>query len=189
MKKLLITCFEPFGGEAVNASLEAVNRLPEIIGDWTLTKCQVPVVFGKCALPVFEALENETYNAVLLIGQAAGRKAVTPEMFAHNLRFARIPDNAGQTPIDEPIAEGPLALAAAVDVRNIASAILSAGIPAEVSYSAGAYVCNDLYYQVLWHEKSRTLPVCFIHVPSTADGFTYEDLSKAIRTAVLSLPV
>ena len=190
MKKLLITCFEPFGGETVNASMEAVKRLPETVGSWILTKHQVPVVFSECAVPVIAALEKETYDAVLLIGQAAGRKAVTPEMFAHNLRYARIPDNAGQTPMDEPVSsDGPLALRSTTDVRKIAQAIQDAGIPAQVSYSAGAYVCNDLYYQILWHEKDKTLPVCFIHVPSSADGFTYEDLSEAVKAAILSLPI
>lgn len=188
MKKLLITCFEPFGGEAVNASMEAVKRLPDTVGSWTLNKCQVPVVFGSCAAPVMEELEKEAYDAVLLLGQAAGRKAVTPEMFAHNLRFARIPDNAGQTPVDEPISsDGPLALRSTINVRKAAQAIQNAGIPAQVSYSAGAYVCNDLYYQVLWHEKDKALPVCFIHVPSSADGFSYDNLSEAIRAAILSL--
>ena len=189
MKKMLISYFEPFGGESINASMEAVLRLPDTVGDWSLTKCRVPVVFGACAVPVLHAIEKETYDAVLLIGQASGRKAVTPEMFAHNLRFARIPDNAGQTPADEPIADGPTALCAAADVRKIAQAIQDTGIPAQVSYSAGAYVCNDLYYQILHYnqEKDARLAVCFIHVPSAADGFTYEELSAAVKAAILSL--
>ena len=189
MKKLLITYFEPFGGEAVNASMESVRLIPDTLGSWSLVRCRVPVVFGECAAPVLELLEKDCFDAVIMTGQAAGRKAVTPEFFAHNLRFARIPDNAGQTPLDEPVSDGPLALRTTADVRKMAGAIQDAGIPSQVSYSAGAYVCNDLYYQILCHnqKKSSPLPVCFIHVPSASDGFSYEKLSEALKAAILSL--
>lgn len=195
MKTLLITCFEPFGGDDVNASYEAVQGLPAEIGGWKLEKLQLPVVFGTCAAPVLNALERIRPAAVLLTGQAGGRKAVTPEMFAHNLRFARIPDNEGNSPMDEPIDDGPLALRSTMDVRMLSDAIKKAGLPAEVSYSAGAYVCNDLYYQILRYaekqadsaDPSRPLPVCFIHVPSVSDGLPVRSLSDALTAAVLAL--
>ncbi|MBQ6550663.1 MAG: pyroglutamyl-peptidase I [Lachnospiraceae bacterium] len=189
MKKLLITCFEPFGGDDTNASLEAVTRLPDTINDWKLTRLTVPVVFGECAVPVLTAIDSLRPDAVLLTGQAAGRKVVTPERYAHNLRFGRIPDNAGNAPMDVPVADGPDALVSTINVRRLAAAIRESGVPAEVSLSAGAYVCNDLYYQVLLaaNGKSRPLPVCFIHVPSLSDGYSFEELSIALQAAVLAL--
>ena len=196
MKKLLITCFEPFGGDDVNTSYESVMRLPDTIGNFHLKKLCLPVVFGACMDPVRETLLTGLPDDVILTGQAGGRKAVTPEMYAHNLRYGRIPDNAGQAPLDEPVADGPDALRSTADVRAIAKAIGDAGVPAEVSYSAGAYVCNDLYYQVLsyigavsGHEKSSPLPVCFIHVPSVSDGLSIEEMSSALAAAVLALDV
>ena len=127
---------------------------------------------------------------IILLFQAGGRAAITFERVAINCMSARIPDNAGQTPQDEAIADGSLALHSTADVRKLAQAIQDAGIPAQVSYSAGAYVCNDLYYQVLdyFQKADRPLPVCFIHVPSLSDGFTYAELSKALSAAILSLP-
>ena len=187
-KKLLITAFDPFGGETVNASQEAVSVLPDKIGDWELYKLTVPVVFGKAAQTVIDFTKKCPVDAVLCIGQAAGRAAVTPEMIAVNLRYARIPDNDGNCPKDEPVENGKEARFSTMPVRRMAEAIRAAGIPASVSYSAGVYVCNDLYYCLLSHFDGTDVKVGFIHVPVTpAQGTLSSGNSLETETAARAL--
>ena len=164
--KLLITGFDPFGGSDVNPAWLAVNALPERIGPWELHKLQVPTVFGEAAKTVVAASKGIHPDAVLCVGQAGGRGAVTPEMAALNLRFARIPDNAGQSPLDEPVVPGgPAAYFSTLPARSMAEAILAAGLPGALSYSAGVFVCNDLFYSLLHHFQGTPVRVGFIHVP------------------------
>ena len=144
MKKLLITGFDPFGGEEINPSWEAVSLLPDIIGEYALTKLRIPVVFGEGAETVIKIAKTLSPDVVLCIGQAGGRNAITPELVAINLRHANIPDNKGNQPLDETIVEGgKTAYFSTLPVRKMAAAIHENGIPSQVSYSAGAYVCND----------------------------------------------
>ena len=170
MKKLLITGFEPFGGESINPSWEAVSLLPGEIKDYALTKLRIPVVFGEAAAQVIAAAEALQPDAVLCIGQAGGRAAVTPELVGINLRHGKIPDNAGNQPKDEPIVKGgETAYFSTLPVRTMAEAILARGIPSQVSYSAGAYVCNDVLYSLLAHYKDTDTRVAFIHIPYSAE--------------------
>ena len=151
-KKLLITGFEPFGKDQVNPSWEAVSRLEDIIGDYELTKLRLPVVFGIAAEQVLAAAKVLAPDAILCIGQAGRRKAVTPERVAINLRDASMKDNAGNQPMDEPVVpEGPTAYFASVPVRKMVNAVKGNNIPCEFSYSAGTYVCNDLFYTLRHH--------------------------------------
>ena len=164
--KLFITGFDAFGGEKVNPAWEAVRLLPDKIREWQLYKRQIPTIFGKAGEALLQAAREIQPDVVLCVGMAGGRKAVTPEMVAINLRYARIPDNAGQRPQDEAIVpEGPAAYFATLPVRKIAQAICDAGVPGAVSYSAGAYVCNDVMYTVLHHFASTPVRAGFIHVP------------------------
>ena len=150
MKKLLISGFEPFGGETMNPSWEAVSRLPDQINEYTLTKLRIPVEFGKASQAVLDAAEEICPDVILCIGQAGGRAAICPELVAINLRYAKIPDNGGLQPKDEPIISGGVcAYFSTLPVRQMAEAINGANIAAQVSYSAGAYVCNDLFYTLL----------------------------------------
>ena len=166
MKKLLITGFDPFGGESINPAWEAVKRLPDEVGDYALTKLEIPTVFGTASQKVLEAAETVQPDVILCIGQAGGRKAITPEMVGINLRHARIADNAGNQPQDEPVAaDGPAAYFATVPVRKMTAAIEAAGIEAAVSYSAGAFVCNDTLYAVLHHFAGTAVQAGFVHVP------------------------
>lgn len=166
MKKLLVTGFDPFGGETINPAWEAVSRLPVLIGSYELTKLQVPTVFGKAADLAARKAEELSADAILCVGQAGGRDAVTPERVAINLRDARIADNVGQTPQDAPVVPGaPSAYFATAPVKQMAEAVRRADLPARVSYTAGTFVCNDLFYSMLHLFGTKAVPVAFVHVP------------------------
>ena len=187
--KLLITGFEPFGGENINASWEAVQTLPSQIGPWELIKICLPVEFGRAAEIVLAKLKEIGADAVICVGQAAGRNEITPELVGINLRHAGIPDNAGFQPQDAPIAQdGPAAYFSTLPVRQMAQAVSDRGIPARVSYSAGAYVCNDILYLLLHRLASSSVPAGFIHVPPTpAQGqpsMTTESCVQALIAAI-----
>lgn len=193
MKKLLITGFEPFGGEDINPSWQAVCALPNSIGGFEITKLVLPVVFGSAAQKAIAAAEEISPHAVLCIGQAGGRDAVTPELVGINLRYASTPDNSGKQPFDEPIVPGGAeARFSTLPVRKIADAINAVGVPAKVSYTAGAYVCNDVLYSLLTHFDGTDTAVGFIHVPyCTEQGkepcMELDAIVKAITAAIESI--
>ncbi|MGM9552724.1 MAG: pyroglutamyl-peptidase I [Faecousia sp.] len=165
-KRLLITGFDPFGGETVNPSWEAVRLLPEAVGAYRLMKLQIPTVFGQAVETVLTAARELRPDVILCIGQAGGRSAVTPEVVAINLREARIPDNAGNQPVNVPVVENaPAAYFSTVPVRTMVKAIQDAGLPAALSYSAGTFVCNDVLYTLLHCFDGTQTQVGFVHVP------------------------
>ena len=174
--KILMTCFLPFGGDNVNASACAVEgcRAPENVDLYKLT---VPVVFGEAADLVCGAIDELRPDVVICVGEAGGRKAVTPERIAINIRDARIADNKGNRPVDEKIAEdGPAGYFSTLPVKELTAAMKAAGFDAAVSDTAGTFVCNDLMYGVLhylassaWKDTSASgkKPLAgFIHVPA-----------------------
>ena len=166
MKQLLITGFDPFGGETVNPSWEAVSRLPEVIGDFQLTAVRIPTVFRIAAETVLAAAADAVPDVILCVGQAGGRNAITPERIAINLADARIPDNGGLQPLEQPIdPDGPDGIFATVPVSAMAAAIRQTGLPGQVSLSAGAFVCNDTLYRLLRHFEGTATRVGFLHVP------------------------
>lgn len=194
MKKLLVTGFEPFGGEKINPAWEAVRRLPDEIGAYRLTKLKVPTVFGRAGELAIGTAEEICADAVLCIGQAGGRAAVTPELVAINVRDARIPDNVGQQPLDEPIvAAAPNAYFSTLPVRCMAEAIRQAGLPGTLSYSAGAFVCNDLFYALLHHFAGTAVRAAFIHVPylpeqtKTQPSMPLSDMIRALTAAISAI--
>ena len=166
--KLLITGFEPFGGEKTNPAIEAVKRLPAAIAGATVVPLEIPTVFGTCAEVVRQAIITERPDVVLSVGQAGGRSALTPERIAINLDDGRIPDNAGFQPVDQPIQpNGPAAYFTQLPVKAMAQAIRQAGLPSHVSTTAGTYVCNHIMYQVQ-HLRATEFPQLqagFIHIP------------------------
>ena len=190
MKKLLITGFEPFGGEEINPSWEVVLRLPDQINEYTLSKLRLPVEFGSAAECVLRVFEDTQPDVILCIGQAGGRNAITPELVAINLRHAKIPDNAGYQPTDEPIIkDGNLAYFSTLPVRKMADAIQSSGIASQVSYSAGAYVCNDLLYTLLSRFDGTQTRVGFIHIPYSMEqgkepAMELSQMVQALRIAI-----
>lgn len=179
--KVLLSGFDPFGGDRVNAAQLAVEgcRAPEGI---ELYKLIVPTVFGLAAEKVAEEAQRLRPDAIICVGEAGGRKAVTPERVGINIMDARIPDNEGNQPIDEKIAaDGPDAYFSTLPVKAMVQRMRDAGYDAELSNSAGTFVCNSLMYGVLHYvntrypnEKGRPL-AGFIHVPAerpaeNADG-------------------
>ncbi len=167
-RTILVTGFQPFGGERMNPAWEAVKRLPDAIADATVVKAEIPVVFGKAPEAVEAAIKEAQPDIVLCIGQAGGRAKITPEFVAINYADARIPDNDGNQPIAERIEpEGPAAYFATLPVKAMVQAMNEAGIPAEVSYTAGTYVCNDVMYELLHMLACRYPGVRgdFLHVP------------------------
>ena len=172
--KILLTAFEPFGGEECNAALEAVTRMNAPTGV-TLMKLTVPTVFGACIDVVTRAIEVEQPDTIVLVGQASGRKAITPERAAINVMDARIPDNAGLQPKDEPIdPTGPAAYFSTLPLRRMIAAAEAVGVPAALSNTAGTFVCNDLFYGVLHYLTlqnggSPAVPAGFVHVPCTPE--------------------
>lgn len=166
--KLLITGFDPFGGEQTNPAIEAVKRLPAAIAGATVVPLEIPTVFGTCAEVVRQAIITEQPDVVLSVGQAGGRSALTPELIAINLDDGRIPDNAGFQPVDQPIQpNGPAAYFTQLPVKAMAQAIRQAGLPSHVSTTAGTYVCNHIMYQVQ-HLRATEFPQLqagFIHIP------------------------
>ena len=190
MKKLLITGFEPFGGETVNPSWEAVSRLPQEAGGYLLTKLRLPVTFGEAAEKVLQAAEALCPDVILCIGQAGGRNAITPELVGIKHRHGEIPDNNGIQPKDQPILpHGECAIFSTLPVRRMAQAVGKAGIPAKVSYSAGAYVCNDVLYTLLAHFDGTKTRVAFIHIPYSNEqnkepSMDTEDIIRGLTIAI-----
>jgi pyroglutamyl-peptidase len=190
MKKLLITGFEPFGGERVNPSWEAVEALPDRIGDYSLTRLALPVVFGKAAKTLIDAADSIQPDVILSVGQAGGRASITPELVGINLRHATIPDNEGNEPKDEPIVEGgAAAYFSTLPLRRMVCAISSLGIAAQLSYSAGTYVCNDVIYTLLSHLDGSAVRFGFIHVPYSPEqgkepNMPISDVIRALVAAI-----
>jgi pyroglutamyl-peptidase len=190
VKRLLITGFEPFAGEEINPSWEAVKLLPDKINGYSLDKLLLPVVFGKAAETVIKSAEKLLPDVILCIGQAGGRRAITPELVGINLRHASIPDNCGCQPKDEPIVPGgEAAYFSTLPVRRMAEALKAGGVASEVSYSAGAYVCNEVLYTLLSRFNESATRVGFIHIPYSVQQnkepcMSMEDIIKGITTAI-----
>ena len=195
MKHLIITGFDPFGGETVNPAWEAVSRLPDTIGGYRLTKLQIPTVFAKAAEQVLAAAGEDAPDVILCVGQAGGREAVTPERVAINCMDARIPDNAGNQPREKPVIPGGAdGIFSTVPVRDMAEAIEKAELPGRVSNTAGTFVCNDTLYRLLHHYAGTAVRVGFIHVPQLPEqakaggaSMPLEDIIQGLSAAIGAL--
>jgi pyroglutamyl-peptidase len=164
---LLLTGFEPFGGDAVNPSWELAQRMDgEMLGGWRVRALCLPCSFA-AAPPALAAALAGRPSAVLSLGLAGSRSALSVERVAVNLMDARIPDNAGLQPVDEAIVPGgPAARFSRLPVKAMVHAARQAGVPAELSFSAGSFVCNQVFYQLLHALRRRPLvPAGFVHVP------------------------
>ena len=148
--KALVTGFDPFGGDAINPSYQAVRMLPARIGTLMVVTAELPTSF-KRALPTLRALiARERPDIVLCVGLAADRSAISIERVAVNLDHARLPDNDGAQPLDRPVVRGgPAAYFASLPVRKIVARLNQEKIPCELSMSAGTFVCNHVFYALM----------------------------------------
>lgn len=170
--KVLVTAFDPFGGDKINPALEAVKLMKDEISGAKIVKLMVPTVFRKSIEAVVEAIEEVKPDAVLCVGQAGGRFDLSPERVAINLDDARIEDNEGNQPIDTPIYEdGQPAYFSTLPIKAMVKEIKDGGLPASVSNTAGTFVCNHLMYGVLYHTVKNNMDIRagFIHVPFTPE--------------------
>lgn len=166
--KILITGFEPFGGEKINPSYEAVKLLPDKINGATIIKRQIPTVFRKSIEEIEKLIEETNPNIVISVGQAGGRAEVNIERLAINIDDARIKDNEGNQPIDEVIfKDGENAYFSNLPIKAMVEKIKNNGIPACISNSAGTFVCNHIMYGLLYliDKKYPHIKGGFIHVP------------------------
>ena len=166
--KILVTGFDPFGGEKVNPALEAVKSLPSKIRGAEIAWVEIPTVFYKASEVLEAEIEKYHPDVVLCIGQAGGRASLTPERVAINQDDARIPDNQGNQPIDTPIREdGQAAYFSTLPIKAMVKAIKEEGLPATVSNTAGTFVCNHLMYQALYlaDKKFPNMRAGFMHIP------------------------
>jgi len=168
MKKILVTGFDPFGGELINPAIEAVNRLSDEIDGVAVIKHELPTIFHKSIEKLIAAIEKESPDAVLCIGQAGGRPNINVERIAINCDDARIDDNEGNRPSDSKIAQdGPDAYFATLPIKAMVSDMNAAKIPAVISNSAGTFVCNHIMYGAL-HYAAKNRPEMragFVHIP------------------------
>ena len=171
MMKILVTGFDPFGGEKINPALETIKRLPDTILGAQIIKLEIPTVVGKSLAKIKEAVEKENPDVVLSIGQAGGRSEITVERVGINIDDCRIPDNEGNQPIDEPVIKGgPAAYFVTVPIKAIVENIKAHNIPASISNTAGTFICNHVCYGVAHLAAQRTaagkpMKSGFIHIP------------------------
>ena len=198
--KILLTAFDPFGGETVNPAQESVTHVADKVGEAEIVKLTVPTVFYKSIDVVTAAIEAERPDAVLCIGQAGKRSELTPERVAINIDDARIPDNEGNQPIDRAIfSDGAPAYFSTLPIKAMVRYIREAGIPASVSNTAGTFVCNHLMYGLLYtlEKKYPNVRGGFMHVPfspsqaakwrEAVPSMSIDDMAKGIEAAIMAI--
>ena len=198
MKRVLLTAFEPFGGEGLNPSLEAARQIEKIDFPQAVVRLvELPVDRHRAVAVALETLHAERPDVVIMLGEAGYRYRINPERVAINIDDFRIPDNAGNQPKDEPIIEdGPVGYFSTLPIRAIVERINMAHIPAAISNSAGAHLCNRLFYSVMHAINVEGLPTKagFIHVPYIHDqviakhpdapSLSRESIVEAVRLAI-----
>lgn len=170
--KIMLTAFDPFGGDKINPALEAVKLVRSDLFDAEIIKVEIPTVFDKSIQTALAAMEEHRPDVVFCIGQAGGRYDMTPERVAINVDDGCIPDNEGNQPVDSVIFEdGEPAYFSMLPIKAMVQAMKEAGIPASVSNTAGTYVCNHIMYGVLYHIHKRFSGMRggFMHVPFTTE--------------------
>ncbi|GMU42313.1 MAG: pyroglutamyl-peptidase I [Xanthomonadales bacterium] len=184
MSEILLTGFEPFGGDPRNPSSEACSMLDgEVVAGHRVRALCLPTAFKVAALKLLRQMARQRPALVIATGLAVGRAEITPERFALNFADARIPDNRGRQPRAKVLVRGaPLAYASTLPVDRIVARLHAAGIPATPSLSAGAFVCNELFFRLRHATETTSLRVGFIHVP-------YASEHVVVRPGTPSLPL
>lgn len=194
--KILVTGFDPFGGETVNPAYEAIKLLDDTIAGAAIVKAEIPTVFHKSAELVIDKIKSENPDVILCIGQAGGRTGVTPERVAINIDDARIPDNEQNQPVDEKIqADGPDAYFSSLPVKAMVEKMTEAQVPSSVSNSAGTFVCNHIMYRVLYaiDKEFPEKTGGFVHVPFSSvqvrdkpnqPAMQLEDIARGLKAGI-----
>lgn len=196
--KILITAFDPFGGEKVNPALEVIKGLDDNIGSCELIKLEIPTVFGKAEEVIERKIQEARPDVILSLGQAGGRSDISVERVAINIDDARIFDNEGNMPIDEKIREdGDTAYFATIPIKAIVEEIREEKLPASISNTAGTFLCNHVMYQDLYlAKKYGNISAGFIHIPYLPDqvldkkdtaSMNLDDMIRAIRAAIRAI--
>ena len=166
--RVLITGFDKFGGESINPSSLCVNSLPDVIDNIEIKKVTLPTVFKDSSRILEENIKSFSPNIVICIGQAGGRSKITPERIAINIDDARIPDNIGNSPIDETIRkDGENAYFSTLPIKAIVDELNKNNIPSAISNTAGTFVCNHIMYEALYITSKNypNIKAGFIHIP------------------------
>ncbi len=194
--KILVTAIEPIDKEPINPTMMMLERLSSDFGGHEIIKQVLPTTFGESAEIALARIAEFEPDAVLCLGQAGGRAAMTLERVAINVNDATIPDNAGAQPVDEPVVpDGPVAYFSTFPNKAIVSALREAGIPAAISNSAGTYVCNQILYAVLHFIAENSLPAKagFMHAPylpvqvagkPNMPSMNLDDMVRALEIAI-----
>ena len=195
MQTVLITGFEPFDGDIVNPSMEAIRVLashrPEGV---RLAVAPLPVSARRIEAALREALEAHRPDVVIAVGQAGGRAEMSVERVAINVDDFRIPDNAGDQPVDEAVvASGPAAYFSTLPIKAMVRRMREVGVPANVSQTAGTFLCNHVFYLVRHFAETefRGMRAGFIHVPALPEQAARNpgQSSMALETIVTGLKV
>ena len=199
MKKLLLTGFEPFLDFTVNPTMKVVEELEgEVIGNYRVIGKILPVDFQSSGDQLLELIKEVEPDAVISLGLAAGRFKMTPERIAINVKDGAV-DNEGHKPVDEPIhSEGEEGYFSTLPIRKMVNRLIEAGLPADVSNTAGAYLCNNVMFEGLHYAKinNRNMPSGFIHMPASHElgiqhgkipSWSHEDLVKGVRVCIGTL--
>lgn len=166
-KTILLTGFEPFGGEVINPSWEVARALHgELIAGARVQSVQLPCVFGQALDALRVAIREARPSLVLALGQAGGRCDLSIERVAINVDDARIADNAGAQPVDLPVdSSGPAAYFSTLPIKAMVAGLRAAGLPASVSQTAGTFVCNHVFYGLQHQLAGSGVRSGFMHIP------------------------
>lgn len=186
MKTVLLTGFEPFGGDPLNPSGAIAQQLDGVeIEGHRVVGAVLPVTFGQSVAGLKRLLKQHRPALVVGLGLAASRAEITPERVAINVDDARLPDNAGRQPVDRPVvARGPAAYWSTLPIKAIVAELQRNGVPATVSQTAGTFVCNHVFY-ALMHELARSRTKVrggFIHLPPQDEQAKAGQASLPLRT-------
>ncbi|NMB20628.1 MAG: pyroglutamyl-peptidase I [Firmicutes bacterium] len=199
MKRVLLTGFDPFGGESINPAWEVVKKISgEELEGITIQTKQLPTVFNEAIHEAILAIDKDRPDIIVALGQAGGRPDISVERVALNINDASLPDNKQQMPQDTLVVEGgPAAYFSTLPIRTMVEAMRDAGIPARISNTAGTFVCNHTMYGILHYISERQLPIRagFIHIPYLPEQAVHHqgapsmglgDVTLALRVALLA---
>lgn len=191
MHTILLSAFEPFGGMDHNPSQDLIAEVQRRLdrqeltaqaehGEIAVVPLTLPVEFGRASELLKNAVDKHQPSLAIAAGLAAGTRTVRLERVGLNLRDARIPDNAGAQPVDQPIVHGgTTALLSTLRLKAAHRRITSAGIPAELSLSAGTYLCNEALYTLLHHTATPATRAGFVHIPDLSQPESPVTLAQA----------